>query len=318
MKIKTFICFFLNIIFLLNTYGLDLSAYQNSDGAITTYKNGTTVDPYFSIKALWASRKLNDFSQVETTSWINWLIVRQSSSGSFARFCLVKNTWQECNTADADDSVLALWIEILYENFSLKEMPVNLKKSIQLAEKHLFELKMPNGVYRVNKNYPNGLLMDNSEIYYSFKRISDINQKNGNKLIAQFYKVKAALLKAAIRKVFIANEDRILKWTTGDQTPTVFYPHVVAHLYPLMHGMAGADFDNYLNWDEWLVRYQFRWLSRSDDFSPWGLIALLALQMKSISVVRSWIENNKAVRETGHWTVLEESIFQGLSREVLK
>jgi hypothetical protein len=292
---------------------IDLSAYQRSDGAITVHKNGVRVDPYFSMKALWAARQLGDTAPVETLAWINWALPKQDANGSFSRFCFNEDRWEACAIADADDSTLALWIELLSE-VAPRNMPAQWKQSMHRAEEHLQKLLLPSGIYRVNMNYQDGLLMDNSEIYYSLRRVAQLRKAAGDITGSQIYLKRSIALRLAMAKVFSADESKLLRWSSGTISEVKFYPHIVAHLFPLMHGMNTDKFGKMLVWEEWLQQYQSRWLGRVDDVFPWGLVALVAHKMKSPRLVYEWVEGSKTVRDSGHWSVLEESIYQGLAR----
>lgn len=293
---------------------LDLSAFQRPDGAITVHRYGEHVDPYFAMKALWAARQLGDPAPKETQAWINWLLPRQNKDGGFARYCQREERWQICADADADDSTLALWIELLHEA-APRNMPPRWADSARRAELALALLKdKKSGVYRVSLKIDDALLMDNAEIYAALRRVGELRRAAGDRAGGRRYLAQAQSLRLAMATVFRPSGSDLLRWSSGDASGEKFYPHRVAHLYPWLHGMETAGFGEMLNWPLWLQRYGDAWLARADDVYPWGLPALLAYRAGSYPVVERWLDNAVVLRDGGHWNVLEEALLQGLAR----
>ena len=297
---------------------LDLSAYQRADGAITVHAHGNRVDPYFAIKALWAARQLGDPAPAETKAWINWLLPRQKDDGSFARYCEQPSGWQSCEELDADDSLLAMWIELLYEA-APRNMPPQWAVSVQRAEHALqLLLEQKTGVYRAGPSINDALLMDNTEVYAALRRIGDLQRLAGDKKGSEHHFAQAHALRLAMANVFQPHGKELLRWSSGDDSSNTFYPYALAHLYPWLHGMNTERFGNMMRWQNWLENYGDEWLSRSGDSYPWGLVALLAVKQGSYSVVQRWLDNAVALRGTAHWNVLEEATMQELARARLK
>lgn len=293
---------------------LDLSAYQRPDGAITLHRQDGRVDPYFAIKALWAARQMGDPATVETKAWINWLVSRQSPEGGFARYCEQPNGWQACDQADADDSLLAMWIELLYEA-APRRMPPQWAHSAQLAERALMSLlDRKSGVYRAGQNIEDALLMDNVEVYAALRRVGELQRAAGDRTGGERHLAQARALRIAMAKVFRPNKKELLRWSSGDDSSVAFYPYALAHLYPWLHGMDTEGFGDIVNWEQWLDRYGEQWLTRSGDSYPWGLVAMLALREKSFPAVRRWLDTAPSLRDGANWNVLEEAILQGLAR----
>ncbi len=298
---------------------LDMSGYQNADGAITVHSKGDNVDPYFAMKALWVSRQLDDPAPLESLSWIGWLMPRQKEDGSFARYCQKDGEWRECERSDADDSMLALWIELLYETAPRHRLPFDWIASENRAEKGLKSLRNPvSGLYRTGFDSKESLLMDNVEVYEALKRIGGILEHSGDRIRARRFLKLASDLRNSMSRIFRADRNGILRWSTDDHSRGTFYPYAVADLYPWMHRMDTKGFGKMESWDEWLKQYGQIWLSRSGDSYPWGLVAFLALREHSYRYVDSWIANAAALRGGENWDVLEEAVLQGLARQNLK
>jgi hypothetical protein len=296
------------------SHALDLRAYQTADGAITVHPHGDHVDPYFAMKALWASRQLGDPAVSETRAWINWLLPRQRPDGRFARYCEQTSAWEACEQPDADDSLLAMWIELLYEA-SPHRMPPDWMKSADMAKKALDALRMPGkGVYRIGPDTHEALLMDNVEVYESLRRVAHLKKLAKDRAGARHYLKQAHDLRMAMHKIFRPDEAGLLHWSSADNSTSTFYPYAVADLYPWLHGMNTHGFGRMSDWNDWLNRYGERWLNMSDDDYPWGLVAMLALREQSYPVVQRWVANANAIRGGEHWDVLEEAVLQGLEK----
>jgi len=297
---------------------LDLSAYQRPDGAITVHPQDDHVDPYFVMKALWVARQFGDPAPVESKAWIGWLLPRQAADGSFARYCEQDKVWQVCDEPDADDSMLAMWIELLHET-APRRMPASWAASAERAEHALALLRDPqSGVYRVSLKFNDALLMDNVEVYAALRRIGELQSKAGDHAGARRHLAQAQALRLAITIVFHPHGGDLLRWSSGDDSSTAFYPYGVAHLYPWLHQMNTEGFGAMASWQTWLNRYGEDWLTRRSDSFPWGLVAFLAWREKSYHEVTRWIDNAAALRGGSNWNVLEEAVLQGLARARLE
>lgn len=296
---------------------LDLSAYQRPDGAITVHPQEGRVDPYFAIKALWAARQMGDAAAPETHAWINWLLPRQKVNGSFARYCEQPSGWQACDEPDADDSLLAMWIELLHEA-APRNMPPAWAASVRRAETALQQLQDPRtGVYRAGPRISDALLMDNAEVYAALRRVGELQKQAGDSREGERHLAQARALRLAMAKVFQPNGKELLRWSSGDDSSITFYPYALGHLYPWLHGMNTEGFGTIMSWQNWLDRYGEQWLTRSGDSYAWGLVALLALRQGSYPMVRRWLDNAVALRGGADWNVLEDAVMQGLARERL-
>src|SRR5947208_16745327 len=92
----------------------DPNGYQFSDGAISLHYRGDYIEPYFATKALILAQDAGLDVRQPVQHWIKWLLPRQEKNGSFGRYCRKpKGDWQLCSPADADDSTLALGLQLL-------------------------------------------------------------------------------------------------------------------------------------------------------------------------------------------------------------
>ena len=132
---------------------------------------------------------------------------------------------------------------------------------------------------------------------------------------AAHYLARAQNLRTAMAKAFGSKDYGLLAWSAGgDLGSEQFYPHRVAHLYPWIHGVPTGSFGPVLSADEWFTRFADGWLTRSDDAFAWGLVALFAYQQHKYSLVDRWLESAQGVRSSAVWNVLDETLFQELSR----
>ena len=145
----------------------ELKGYLTDSGAITILHSGNSADPYFAMQALLLAHDNGLDISVPAEKFANWLVSQQKLDGTFDRFCLSPSkAWIACKAADADDSLLALWMRLL------ETMPEQLKKnaawtkSYATSKKALEYLYQPSrGVYMVSPVYLHGLFMDNLEVW---------------------------------------------------------------------------------------------------------------------------------------------------------
>lgn len=299
----------------LDARALDLSGYQRPDGAITVHRGGDFVDPYFAIKALWAARWLGDPALAQTLAWIGWMLPHQGKDGRFARYCEREGGWEACAVADADDALLALWVELLHEA-APAGLPPLWAQSARRAEYALERLRgKGNGVYRVSSENDYALLMDNAEIYAALRRTGEIRLRAGDGKAGRRYLERARSLRLAVGRTFRPSGGGMLRWTTlTAEGEARFYPDHVAHLYPWLHGMDTGAFGPMTSWRGWLAHHGESWLSLSVDDYPWGLVALLANRKGSRDEVERWLATAALLSDGDRWNVLEEAILQGLTK----
>lgn len=300
----------------------DAPPYIHDDGAITVHARGLAIDPYFATKSLLTAHSAGlDISRVGKR-WIEWLRPRQKPDGSFDRY--QQNTvggWESVAPADADDAILALWIELLYSLAPDAGMPAEWQPSVTRALSLLQSLRDPKtGIYVVSHTTPVGLLMDNVEVYGALKNIARHQQRLGYAGDARYTTAQANILADAINRVFW---DAARKEYTISTQPTprgTFYPHAVAQLYPLLKGMPTpliSDESPGITYQRWLDDYRTDWLDMTSDHYPWGLVALTGWQLGIREPAASWQTVATPFRHGERWNILEEAVMRVFEAQTL-
>ena len=281
---------------------LDLRGYTDSSGAITILNGGDTTDPYFAIQALLLAHDNGMDISAPATKFANWLVPHQKPDGTFDRFCLSPTkTWVSCKTADADDSLLALWIRLL------ETMPEQLAKnpawfnSHAISKKSLEHLFQPSrGVYMVSPVYLHGLFMDNLEVW-SLKAHSK-NPKAGElgKLAQDIYKT----FWQPVNKNFLVSTQ--LEQQT--QKP-LFYPDHVAQVFPLLVGFPLLPQPEKVYYKNWMTKHRAEWLKHGDTDYPWGILAVLAHRQGDKKSVGCWLRETSVMRHSNRWAITDEVAF---------
>lgn len=282
---------------------LDLEGYIDSSGAITVLRQGSSVDPYFAIQALLLAHDNGVDISIPAEKFANWLVLHQKPDGTFDRFCRsAEAKWTACKTADADDSLLALWMRLL------QTMPVQLSqnpvwtKSLSISKASLAHLFQPSrGVYMVSPLVLHGLFMDNLEVW-SLKAYSK-QPKNSE---------EAGKLAKAIQETFWdRTKKRYLVSTQLEQRSQLasFYPDEVAQIFPLLVGfpLGVADVQYYR---DWMKAHRAIWLKQGEKDYPWGLIAVLALRQNDSLSARCWLRQATPLRHSSRWAITDEASLQ--------
>ena len=292
---------------------LDLSGYQQPDGAITTEYNGDKVDPYFATVSLLIAKKSGLNIQEQGLAWINWALQQQKPSGLFNRYERDNGSvWYDYNRADEDDAMLALWVDLLYQ-LSPKSIPTTWKTSINRAENQLANLYNKElGIYNISADLPVGLLMDNVEIYNSFKNIAISQKKLGFFKIAATYEAKANALNASILQVFTMKNDGIFLISTQGQNGNEFYPDKVAPIFSILYNLQGDDKSKNI-YSNWIKANNEAWFEQQKEDYPWGLVAVAALAMNDEDTAACWQNHAEPMRYSKHWNVLEEVALQSVN-----
>lgn len=292
----------------------DPGCYQGPDGAITVSCSGNFVDPYFAARALLSARQAGLDITAPAQSWIAWLLPRQRADGTFPRFCRKEGEWEPCARADADDALMALWVELLYVMAPCTGMPPEWQRSAKLANtklKALFDRKT--GLYHIASDLPVSLLMDNVEIYATLREISRRQVCMHNKPAAQRSQRAAAKLRVAIMRTFRQPGQAEFDISTQQHTSKEFYPAAVAQIYPILFRM-GSDPKRRQKFDVWMQAHGGQWLAQQHDHFPWGLVALTSADVGDTASAGCWRMNVEAFRHGPRWNVLEEAAFQSLSQ----
>lgn len=291
---------------------LVLGGYSDQSGAITVLHNGNSSDPYFAMQALLLAHDNGMDITVPAANFADWLVPQQKPDGTFDRFCRDASTnWVACNAADADDSLLALWIRLL------ETMPEKLGKSPVLTKSHaiskasLDHLFQPSrGIYMVSPLVLHGLFMDNLEVWAL---------KTQQKAPAQ--RAEAGKLAQAIHDTFwIPVDKRFLVSTQMEQRAQVsaFYPHQVAQIFPLLVDFPLLPAKAGPYYRSWMTAHRAEWLTQGKADYPWGLLAVLALRQNDSASARCWLRESTPLRHSSRWAVTDEASFQILTSKGLK
>lgn len=278
-----------------------LSRFVREDGALPITAGGDFVDPYFAQKALLVAWEAG-LKPVELThNWLSWVIPRQRKDGGFDRFCLKPQGWHACKPADADDSSVATFLQLiaLYEKhraaFNAPELPLRTASAKLNARTLLDSLRTNHGIYKVFLDKPIAYLMDNTEVHASLMQTGHTQQ--------------AKLLQLAITKQFYQNSQWLPANSSFDRVE--FYPHALAPTYRWHTGLSSQSVID-REFAEWSRQWGNSWLRRSQDQYPWGLVAWGARGIQAQHWIRCWrfmhIQHDK---ERG-WTVLDEAVDQSL------
>lgn len=286
---------------------LDLSGYTEQSGVITVLHGGNSFDPYFAMQALLQAHENGMDISVPAEKFVNWLVPYQKPDGTFDRFCRsADKKWASCQSADADDSLLALWMKLL------ETMPVQLKKnpawmkSYLTSKPALDRLFQPSrGIYMVSHLYLHGLFMDNLEVW-SFK----VHLKNAS---PPGQRAEADKLAQAIRDTFWdpVNKRFLVSTQLEQQSQKpVFYPDHVAQVFPLLVDFPLLPGDAKQYYRNWMAAHRADWLSQGKHDYPWGLLAVLALRQNDKASARCWMRESGRLRHSSRWAVTDETSWQ--------
>jgi hypothetical protein len=292
---------------------LDLSDYQHSDGSITVRAGGSFLDPYFPSKALLVAQEAGLDVRAPALAWIEWLRPRQRPDGRFARYCGGPGTWTVCGEEDADDAMLALWMQLLYAISPSDRLPVQWTATAIAAESYLDTVRNPtSGVYQISREQPTALFMDNVEVYAALRESAAAWRRYGDHTHAERLAASADSLALAIERTFRIGGRREYRVSTQLRPNPAFYPDAVAQTYPWLIGFPSHQPEHRHAFRLWLRKYRDQWTSAELDY-PWGLVALTAAKVGERDAALAWRRRAAPLRGTLRWNVLEESAFQSLS-----
>ncbi len=283
---------------------LDLTGYADAGGAITVLHGGDSSDPYFAMQALLLAHDNGMDIAAPAEKFVNWLLPRQKPDGTFDRFCrdAAKN-WASCKTADADDSLLAMWMRLL------DTMPDKLsknpawQKSRSISQASLAHLFQPSrGIYMVSPVVLHGLFMDNLEVW---------SLKVHGRQPAQ--RVEAEKLASAIHETFWNPVDkRYLVSTQLEQRSQkpAFYPDHVAQIFPLLVDFPLLPANARQHYRAWMQTHRSEWLAQGKADYPWGVLAVLALRQNDKASASCWLREAAPMRHSARWAVTDETSYQ--------
>lgn len=287
---------------------LALPGYQKADGAITTYFGGDSIDPYFAAKALLAAQDAGMTTSTAAGNWIAWQLPRQHGDGHFDRYCLKRQRFAACQPADADDALMASWMELLVRTAPAKGMPPAWQASFDKASRYLDTLRDPRtGVYQISPTLPVALLMDNVEISSAFKAASRYHERLGDSRRALAWARQGEQLDRAILRVFWRKGGFLV--STQPRERSEFYPDAVAQIFPILADIQAPGRPHASAYQAWMATHRFAWLQMSEVDFPWGLVALVADKMGDADAITCWRVRANQFRHGQHWNVLEEALF---------
>jgi hypothetical protein len=292
--------------------------YATADGALLLNDTGNYVEPYFATKALLVAQSSGLDTKEAALAWIRWLLPRQLPDGRFERYCLKKNAWAACSAADADDSMLALWMELLYRNAPDSGLPQEWQHSANLARSYLRTLRNERlGVYHVSHRNHAALFMDNVEVYSALAQVARSERRFGDAAHADADDRSAQDLAKSIANVFW-NERQQRFLPSNEKSRPAFYPDVVAQTYPWLAGMPTPEGDPHRAWTHWRQVFAPMWLNNRYDPHAWGLVAMAAVELNDTNTAGCWLDRAEVHRGDGEWNILEEAAFQAVDAAVAR
>lgn len=283
---------------------LNLSGYADAAGAISVQHRGDTVDPYFALQALLLAHSHGLVITVPAAAWAQWLVARQKPDATFDRFCRQGPVWAPCKTADADDSVLGLWMAFVDTLPAAQRQLPALQKSRAAAQAALARLVDPTrGIYLVSPVYQHGLFMDNLELWaHRFTHPPTHSARHPS-------------FTESIRSVFwdTAHQRYLVSTQPGQRdTAHAFYPDAVAQIFPLLVNFPRLPGGARQHYRRWMAEHRGEWLSQVHGDFAWGLVAIVALDQKDLASARCWLRVSLPYRHSSHWTVTDEVVAQVL------
>jgi len=287
------------------------ATFQAPDGAVALNPGGDYVEPYFATKALIVAQDGGLDVREAAWAWIGWALPRQRPGGLFRRFCRADGEWRDCAPADADDSMLALWMQLLYRMAPATGMPAEWQRSLALAERQLAKLHNRRlGVYHISRRNHVALLMDNIEVYAALKDVARARLRLDDPAAA-VTDARAEQLAAAIQRIFWDRHAGRFRPSMQKSRPA-FYPDVVAQVYPWLADVSGPGQDPRQAWERWKQAFGAGWIERRYDSHPWGLVALAAEKLGDTASAACWTSQSDPLRGSSSWNVLEEAVWQSL------
>jgi hypothetical protein len=281
---------------------LDLTGYTTESGAITIQHDGTTIDAYFVLQALLLADEYGLDIAAYSSKWAAWLLTRQKPDATFDRYCKNGPVWTPCKTADADDSVLALWLKFSDALPAQFRVSPAIQKSRQLALAALTKLvDSARGIYLVSPVYQHGLFMDNLEVW-SYRPAHTAAESSAHPNFAR-----------SIHKTFWDEEHQRFLVSTQPEQKSVshgFYPDAVAQIFPLLLKYPFITGGGPKHYQQWIQLHRSEWLTQVRSDFAWGLVAIVALKQGDMVSAGCWLKSAPPHRHSAHWTVTDEVVLQ--------
>lgn len=294
---------------------LDLQGFADERGAISVQYQGDTVDPYFALQALLLAHDNGMDISAHAKPWAQWLVQRQKPDATFDRFCRNGPVWAPCKTADADDSLLALWLRLLDTPALQNKSSASLNTSYKASHTALQKLLDPErGIYLVSAVYQHGLFMDNLEVL-------SWHAPTATRATTKPITPAPKELAVNIRRVFWDSADKEFLVSTQAEQKTAaraFYPDSVAQVLPLLFDFKVPGIKPQAHYKNWMRAHRATWLRQSKHDFAWGLIAIIALKAKDTVSAACWLRETASARHTSHWIVTDEVARQILLSQNIK
>lgn len=297
---------------------LVLQGYRTPDGGITAKYQGDVIDPYFANRALIAAVDAGLDVSEATRGWIDWSLRHQRPDGTFNRHCRRGEAFAPCAPADADDSVLAVWMELLAKLTKARggSLPQSWQASLAKAETYLEGLyDRDSGLYVISGAKPVSLFMDNVEVYAAFVALADgyaALRDSGN---WKAWATRADQLAKNIVRAFWQPCDGRFRISSQIIPDYQFYPDEVAQVFPMFLDMPTPQPAVEQAFSKWAAANRTMWLHRAEIDYPWGIIAGVAAKAKDRHTLACWRKSALPLRHGAHWNVLEEAMLQVLEEE---
>jgi hypothetical protein len=291
-----------------------LHGYQRQDGAITLYQNGDRIDPYFASKALLIAHATGLDVQRSATAWIEWAIRQQRSDGLFYRICIKNDAYHDCEPADADDAMLAVWIELLTTFSPTSRMPGHWQHSMRKAYLFLTTslYDRQRKIFLISRSQSVGLFMDNTEVYSALRSLSNYYSRLGDKgRVEHIARQSNALHHNIILQFWLPTEKKFLVSTQHFEQHG-FYPDQTAQITPLLADFETPTKNDQQLYVDWMTENKKAWFAQAANDYPWGLIAVVAAKRDDWAMVSCWLSHASAFRQGVRWNVLEEAVFKAL------
>lgn len=284
---------------------LQLNGFAGPEGAISVQHSGDTVDPYFALQALLLAREFGLDISAYAQPWAQWLLARQKPDATFDRFCRRGPVWAPCKTADADDTLLALWLRLVDSLPPALNTQAPWRASHRISSEALARLMdRERGIYLVSPVYPHGLLMDNLEV---------LSYQAACRHDCPAVKARSKRLAEAIHTTFWDRAARRFLVSTQPEQKTVaatFYPEHVGQLYPLLFDFQLLGLHPHTHYRDWMREHRASWLAQSQHDFAWGLVALVALKFDDRASAACWLRESAHARGGAHWIVTDEVVQQ--------
>ena len=304
---------------------LQLQAYQQADGLITTFKASVSevADPYFGMFGLMLAQRAGLDTSEAGAGLVRWGLAAQRDDGGFERYCGAPGALKACGRSDSDDATLARWLQILAFH-APRPWSAEVTNSFKRAYVALQALRMKNGIYSVYPHDTPGyrgyaLFKDNVEVLNALESLSEASALKDDPVLLNHIRKAAQALRPAMHAAFGRGPLAFEVLALGaEYTEKKFYPHHVAAPFAWAEGYVSSTLvERKEHWLQWLRAHQKNWEEFAKTDYPWGLLALGAVQAGLHEVGQQWLERTKAQRQADErWNVLEEVCAQALAVEL--